>query len=327
MDGFHQQIQHRFFRQTRLRFASVTLTFVTVCSGLCLTSGCAVTRNLWKHAHDAACGESVSQCRCSCGHCTTDAHIEHDAFGGNAGQPSSSATSHVYPALPLSQEGSHPVEPGVRPQAAVMNGVPGTWIPAPQPPAHTQFENQAAVPEHSPMAGGPAPDAYDSGPAQQIPVPDPQAQWPAMQVPVMPATAPAPVPTPVPQDEVLKEYRAQLQVLTEQISLMKNAQDSMKANQQTLQESQAREILELKLQHATADRDRLQRERELEQQLEKQRQRELATIDSLSQIVEGVLPAPDLRGAAPVPVPRSATQARPVQPMSSQQLPTVDESL
>ena len=321
MDGFHQQTQHCFLRQTRPHYASVTLTFVTVCFGLCLTSGCAMTRNIWKHAHDATCGETASQCRCSCGDCSAGAHREHEAFGGNAGQLSSSATSQVYPALPLPPEASRPVEQGVHPQAAIMNGVPGTWIPSPQPPAPAQFENQTAAPVHSPMTGGPALESYDSGPPQQIPVPDPQEQWPAMQVPGMRAPAPAP------QDEALKEYRTQLQVLTEQISLMKNAQDSMKANQQTLQESQAREILELKLQHATADRDRLQRERELEQELEKQRQRELATIDSLSQIVEGVLPAPTVRGAAPVPVPRSATQAGPVQSMSSQQLPTVDESL
>jgi hypothetical protein len=321
MDGFQQQTQHCFLRQTRQQYASVALTLVAVCFGLCLTSGCAMTRNVWKHAHNATCGETTSQCRCSCGDCGAGAHIEHEAFDRNRVQQPSSATTQVYPASPLLPEGSRPVEPAVRPQAAIMNGVPGTWIPSPQQPAHAQFENQAAVPEHNPMNGWPVSESYGSGPSQQMPVPDPQEQWPAMQIPGMRA------PEPAPQDEALKEYRTQLQVLTEQISLMKNAQDSMKVNQQTLQESQAREILELKLQHATADRDRLQRERELEQQLEKQRQRELATIDSLSQIVEGVLPAPTVRGAAPVPVPRSATQARPVQSMSSQQLPTVDESL
>jgi len=108
---------------------------------------------------------------------------------------------------------------------------------------------------------------------------------------------------------------------------MKTTQESMKASQATLQQSHEREMLELKLQQTTADRDRLQREHDLEQQLEKQRQRELDSIDSLSEIINGVIPAPAIPNAAPGRVPRATTQSGQVRSMPSQNLPTVDESL
>ena len=128
------------------------------------------------------------------------------------------------------------------------------------------------------------------------------------------------------KNDDLQECRTQFQILAEQLSQMKTAQESMQASQETLQQSHEREILELKLQQTTADRDRLQREHDLEQQLEKQRLRELETIDSLSEIIDGVVPAPAVPSAAKGQVPRSTAQSGHASSMPSQNLPTVEES-
>jgi len=225
----------------------------------------------------------------------------------------------AFSATPQPPEGSRPIAHDVRPQAATMNGMPGTWIPAPNASTDFGFENQAVVPAQHPASNWPADETYAAGPAQPMHIPPQTIPWPVTPVPASGS------PDTTPQPDALKEYRTQVQVLSEQISQMKHAQDSMKSSQQTLQESHTREILELKLQQATADRDRMQRERELEQQLEKQRQRELETIDSLSQIIEGVIPGTP-PNAAPVPAPRSATPPRQAQSITPQTLPTVDEN-
>jgi hypothetical protein len=225
----------------------------------------------------------------------------------------------VYPATPVPPEGSRPIANGIRPQAATMNGMPGTWIPAPNAAPRFEFEQQVAVPEQSPIPNGMVEESYAFNSTPQMHIPPQSSQWPMAQAQVScpPDTAA--------QSDALKEYRTQVQVLSEQISQMKNAQDSIRANQETLQESHAREILELKLQQATADRDRMQRERELEQQLEKQRQRELETIDSLSEIIDGVMPDPSVSRAASVPTSRTTTQFRQAQSTPAQELPAVDE--
>lgn len=230
--------------------------------------------------------------------------------------------SPAYPVTPVPPEGSRPVAHAAQPQAATMNGVPGTWIPAPQTPTPSEFEAPSAVPVPTPGTAWPGTEYYASNNPPALHIPPRQGQAATLQ-----STAMCP-PDAGPQPDALNEYRNQVQVLSEQISRMMTSQESIKANQETLKESHAREILELKLQQATAERDRLQRERELELELEKQRQRELETIDSLSQIVEGVMPR-NVPGAAPAPAaaPRSATQARQLNANAPQQLPAVDESL
>jgi hypothetical protein len=60
----------------------------------------------------------------------------------------------VYPATPVPPEGSRPIANGIRPQAATMNGMPGTWIPAPNAAPRFEFEQQVAVPEQSPIPNG-----------------------------------------------------------------------------------------------------------------------------------------------------------------------------
>ena len=203
-----------------------------------------------------------------------------------------------------------------------MNGIPGTWIPSPQP-AFAESAGPTAVPAIDPVAEWSETQNVAAIPPLPMHIPEQgqQRQFPAMQAPAMcPPDAAA-------QQDALKEYQAQVGILSEQISQMKSAQDSMKVSQESLQKSHEREILELKLQQTTADRDRLQRERELERQLERQKQRELETIDSLSQIIEGVVPAPAGSSAALAPVPQTTTQANQVQSMPPQNLPAVDESL
>ena len=287
---------------------------------LCLTSGCAMTRTAWKSVHTATCGEPASQCHCSCDACNVDGHMETEFVDQTPRTQSSSVASPVFPLTPQPPEGSRPIAHGVQSQPATMNGMPGTWIPAPHPSTDFGFENQTQMPPQNQSPNWATEAPYAASPAPPMHIPPQTMQWPVTQAP---ASCPPDSP---PEPDALKEYRTQVQVLSEQISQMKDAQDSMKSSQQTLQESHTREILELKLQQATGDRDRIQRERELEQQLEKQRQRELETIDSLSQIIEGVIPGTPASSAAPVPAPRSAAPPRQAQSITPQTLPTVDEN-
>lgn len=288
MNGFHAQKQLRQGRLPGRQSTAIALTYMGVCLSLCLTSGCAMTRNAWSGLHDATCGEPTSRCRCTCADCVGDAHGGHEAGYQNVPHDPVRATPQEFAVTPSPLEGSRPSDDQLRPQAVTMNGMPGTWTPS---PAVTQFPPTAE-----------------------------QTQWPAMQA------QPVCTPDEASKNDELKEYRTQVQILAEQIAQMKDSQESMKASQETLQQSHEREILELRLQQTTADRDRLQREHELEQQLEKQRQRELETIDSLSQIIDGVVQAPAVHSAAVGQVSRPTTQSGQVRSAPPQNLPTVDES-
>ncbi len=319
MHGFHAHDQFRQDRQTGKQSRAVLLTCMTVFFSLCLTSGCAMTRNVWSGVRDATCGETASRCSCACGECIADAHAAGDT--GNHAMPPHSPrpASQPYAATPHPPEGSRPIEHKVRPQAITMNGMPGIWTPS--PPAHSEFEDQNSAYADSSMAPWSETEAVATGSGAMTYVPPvaQQSQSPPLQ------TQPMCTPDAAPKNDELQEYRTQVQILSEQILQMKNAQESIKVSQDSMQQSHAREILELKLQQTTADRDRLQREHELEQQLEKQRQRELETIDSLSQIIDGVALAPAVSSAAIVPVPKSPSQSRQVRSAPPQNLPTVDE--
>lgn len=289
MNGFHAQKQFQQGHWIGRQSTASPLTCMVVCLSLCLTSGCAMTRNAWSGLHDATSGEPTSRCSCTCADCGGDAHGGHKAGDKNAAHETLRAAPQEFTATPSPLAGSRPSDDGMRPQAVTMNGIPGTWTPSP--------------------------------PVTQFPPAAEQTQWPVMQ------TQPVCTPDAASKNDDLKEYQTQVQILAEQISQMKNSQESMKASQETLQQSHEREILELRLQQTTADRDRLQREHELEQQLEKQRQRELETIDSLSQIIDGVVQSPVVDSAAVGQVPRSTTQSGQVRSAPPQDLPTVDESL
>ncbi|MEJ7593766.1 MAG: hypothetical protein WKF77_19685 [Planctomycetaceae bacterium] len=322
MNGFDAQKQFRQDRLTGQQSIAVTLTCIAVALSLCLTSGCAMTRKAWSGLHDATCGETASQCSCNCGKGISDAHVEHEAGYQIAPDDPSRAASPTQAATPSPLERVRPIEHGIRPQAATMNGMPGTWTPSP-PMTHFEAADPNSASADNPTSGWPEAESVTTGPPSMryCPPTAVQTQWPPM-----PAQPMYPQDTASENDD-LKECRTQVQILAEQISQMKLAQESMKESQEMRQQSHEREILELKLQQTTADRDRLEREHELEQELEKQRRRELETIDSLSQIIDDVVPAPAVPNAAFRQVPRPKSKSGPVRPMLPQNLPTVDESL
>ena len=322
MHGFHAHDKFRQHSLTVKQSAAVSLTCIAVFCSLCLSSGCAMTRKAWSGVHDATRGEPASGRSCTCGECIANAHGVHDTGYHEMASHSSRTVSQPYAATPRPPEGSRPMEHELRPQAITMNGMPGIWTPSP-PPAHSEFEDQNSASANNSIAPWPETESVPTSPKPMIYFP------PAAQQSQSPAIQSQPVDTPdaVPKTNGLQEYRTQVQILSEQILQMKNAQESIRVSQDSMQQSHAREILELKLQQTTADRDRLQREHELEQQLEQQRQRELETIDSLSQIIDGVVPAPTVPNAAivPAPAPKSTSQSRQVKSASPQNLPTVDE--
>jgi len=321
MHGFQAQKQFRHRHLIGKQSTAVTLTSIAVCLSLCLTSGCAMSRKAWSGLQNATCGEPDSQCRCHCGKDISDVHIAHDAGEPVVPDDCSRAASQSHAATPSPPAGRRPIDHEYRPQAATMNGMPGTWTPSP-PFANSEFEDQSPAYLNNPGAGWPeaeVPTNLES--MKYFPPMAQQTQRPPLQAQSMF------IPGEAPDNDDLKECRTQFQILAEQLSQMKTTQESMKASQATLQQSHEREMLELKLQQTTADRDRLQREHDLEQQLEKQRQRELDSIDSLSEIINGVIPAPAIPNAAPGRVPRATTQSGQVRSMPSQNLPTVDESL
>ncbi|MBC7965847.1 MAG: hypothetical protein H7Z17_07965 [Fuerstia sp.] len=320
MHGFHAHDPFRQDRFTGKQSTAVSLTCMTVCFSLCLTSGCALTRKAWSGVHDATCGEPASGCSCTCGECLADAHVVRDTGYHEMPPLSSRPASQPYAATPRPPEGSRPIEHEIRPQAITMNGMPGIWTPSP-PPARSEFDDRSSAYANNSIAPWSETESVAASPKAMTYYPPEaqQSQSAAMQ------TQPMHTPDAAPQTDGLQEYRTQVQILSEQILQMKNAQESIRNSQDSMQQSHAREILELKLQQTTADRDRLQREHELEQQLEKQRQRELETIDSLSQIIDGVVPAPAVPNAAIAPVPKSPSQSRQVKSAPPQNLPTVDE--
>jgi hypothetical protein len=265
--------------------------------------------------HSATCGEPDSQCSCTCGECVTDAHGVN-AAGFQRGY--SHAAKPIYPTTPVPPEGSRPIEPATQSQTITMNGIQGIWMPVPAP-RNSGFEDQYSAHPDNSVAPWPEPAGVGTTPNAMTHFPPvaQQTQSPLMQIPADAA----------PAKNELQDCRTQIQILTEQLLQMKNDQESIKVNQDSMQQQHEREMLEIKLQHATADRDRLQREHDLEQQLEKQRQRELETIDSLSEIIDGVVPAPAVPNAAIAPAPRSTSQSRQARLKTSQNLPSVDEGL
>ena len=323
MYGFHPQKQ---FRQGRLigkHSTAVTLSCMTVCLSLCLSSGCAMTRTAWTGLSQATGGEPTAGCGCACGEGLADKPAAHAAGHHAVTANPAQVDSQAYAATPSPPEGSRPIEDGIRPQAATMNGIPGTFTPSPSATQQFEFQDQNTANLNSPATSSPGAQSFDANLQSMR-----QSPGTAEQTPLSPLRPePMQIPDVVAEHHDLKQCRTQLQILAEQLSQMKTTQESMKASQDTLQQSHALQILELKLQQTTTDRDRLQREHELEQQLYQQRQRELETVDSLTDFIKDATPDAAVPNTAPRQVPRPTTQSGQVRSQQPQNFPTVDESL
>jgi hypothetical protein len=191
-----------------------------------------------------------------------------------------------------------------------MNGMPGTWTPS-QPVTHFEFEDPNSAYLNNPAAGWPEAELGTTNPQSMryYPRTEQQSRRAAMQAEPMYA------PNAGSENSDLRGYRTQVQLMSEQILQMKNAQESLELSQSSMQQLHEREMLELKLQQTTTDRDRLKREHELE------------SFNSLSEIINDVVPSPTVPNAGRGQVPRSKTQSGQVRSMPPQNLPTVDESL
>ncbi len=325
MNGFQAQQKSRQASLTGKQSTATALSCVAVCLSLCLTSGCAMTRKAWSGLHNATCGEPASRCSCTCSDCIAGVQTEQEAGHHTGKHYLPQPDPRAYAATPSPLEGSLPVDHGAESRAATLNGQPGVWTPL-SPPAHFKSQDPNSALTNTP-AGDPGSHFVS-----------PQAVWhslPAEQ-PAQSAVAhgqPVSAPVSVPQNDDVKEYRTQVQILSEQISQMKNVQDSMKTNQETLQQTHARELLELRLQQTTADRDRLQREHDLEQELKQQQQQhELEMLDRMQQALQEADPASSPPNASLRRDPRSTAQFRqvssvPARDVPAGNLPTVDESL
>ncbi len=327
MDGFPTKKQNVPTRQHGLKQLPLLLAGTAVAFSLSINSGCATMQGAKKDLHFAMCGEADSPCACSCGECTAKLHAadeatvhrEHDSSTHVAGKHDV-----VIPPQEPNRQGAQ----GLQPKLMTIEGMPGVWTPE-----QSNAPNYGFADAPISTSDRSANTLKDFQQSPNEPFPGVQAMQGNSSVPFGQSNRyPEAYSTPdlTRNDEELKECRTQIHVLSQQISQMMQAHDSIKASQETLQQSHEREILELKLQQATADRDRLQRERVFDRELQKQRERDLETIDSFSQIIENVAQTPSLPVAAPGDnlgsVPRASAKSGEGQSKTSQFLPAVDES-
>lgn len=326
MDGFHRQEQSLPKREQRSRRLPLLMAGAAVAFSLCANLGCATMQGAKRDLHLATCGETGADCACSCGECTAKLHAADEATveGENVASKHRSGQKDLV-THQNGQASSGSVD--VQPKYMTIEGMPGVWMPDQtaansgfvestseafnrvdnDPQNFQQFSNER--PSDSNAMHGNSTGSFNQANQSQG----------AYCSPGM-----------TKNDDELKEYRTQIQVLSQQISQMMQTQDSIKANQETLQQTHEREMLEFKLQQATAERDRLERDRELDRELQRQREHNLETIDSFSQIIENVaqIPAPPVTAAGGNlrSVPRTSTRSEQGQPTATQMLPTVDES-
>ncbi len=327
MDGFHTQNQNLPKRRYYPQRLPLLLAVAAIAFSLCINSGCSTMQGAKKDLHLATCGEADSSCVCSCGECTAKLHAAEKATVHGDNASSTHAAGRQDLVIPPNGQTS-PGLAGVQSKFMTIEGTRGIWTPEQSTAANSgDVDSPAAFFERAadtsrnfrPSANAQNPDAHEMQGNSSVPYSQGNQYQGAYCPPEMTRS-----------DEELKEYRTQVQVLSQQISQLMQTQDSMKANQETLQQSHEREILELKLQQATADRDRLEREHEMDRELQKQRDRDLETIDSFAQIIENVaqIPAPPVAasGGNLSSVPRASTQSGQGESKSSQLLPAVDES-
>ena len=328
MDGFHTQKQNQPKIEDRPRRLPLLLACTAIACSLGMNFGCATMQGARKDLHSATRGVADSLCPCSCGECSNNCHVADDAIVYSENAPSTYPAEQHDLVIPSNAQAGPGLASGGQSKPMTIEGMRGTWTPE-----HSTATNSSFV--DSPAA------AFDRAADASRRFP-PSANEQIPSAPAMQGTSSVPFnqvnqyqgaycpPVTTKSDEESKEYRTQIQVLSQQISNMMQTQDSIKASQETLQQSHEREILELKLQQATADRSRLEREREIDRQLQKQQERDLETIDSFSQIIEKVaqMPTPPVAAASRnvSSVPRASTQSGQGQSKSSQLLPAVDES-
>jgi hypothetical protein len=326
MDGFHRQEQSLPKRKHCFPRLSLLMAGAAVAFSLCANSGCATMQGAKKDLHLATCGEADAACACSCGECTAKLHAADEATveGGNVASKHKSGQKDLV-THQNGQAGSGSVD--VQPKYMTIEGMPGVWMPDQsatdsgfmESPSEA-FDRVANNPGNFQKSSNEQPSGTNTMHGNSA--------WGGNQ-PNHSQGAYCP-PGMTRTDEELKENRVQIQVLSQQISQMMQMQDSIKASQETLQQAHEREMLEVKLQQATAERDRLERDRELDRELQRQREHNLETIDSFSQIIENVaqIPAPPVTAAGGNlrSVPRTSTRSEQGQPTASQMLPTVDES-
>ena len=327
MDGFPTQKQNVPKRQHCRPRLPLLLAGAAIAFSLSVNFGCATLRGAKKDLHFATCGEADSPCACSCGECTAKLHAANEATVHREHDSSKHVVGKHDLVLPP-QEQNRPGAQGLQPKLMTIEGMPGVWTPEQSnAPNHGFADSPSTASDRS------ANTSRDFQQSANEPFSGVQAIQGNSSVPFGQSNRyleACPTPEMTRNDEELKECRTQIHVLSQQISQMMQAHDSIKASQETLQQSHEHEILELKLQQATADRDRLQRERVFDRELQKQRERDLETIDSFSQIIENVAQTPSLPVAAPGgnlgSVPRASAQSGEGQSKTSQFLPAVDES-
>jgi hypothetical protein len=325
MDGLNIQEQSLQKRQHGSPRLPLLLAGAAVAFSLCASSGCATMQGAKKDLHLATCGEANANCACSCGECTAKLQAADAATVDGENVSSKHVAGPQHFVIPPNGHAS-PGLAGVQPKYMTIEGMPGVWTPEASAAANpgpadspaAAFDRAANNSRNFPQAenerfpGDYAMPRNSSVPASQQNH-DPGAYYP-------PDTSRS--------DEELREYRAQIQVLSQQISHMMQTQDSIKANQETLQQAHEREMLEIKLQQAKDERDRLQRDHELDRELQRQREHNLETIDSFSQIIENVaqIPAPPVAAAGGNlrSVPRASAQSGQGQSKVSDVLPTID---
>lgn len=325
MDGFHTQKENQPKRRHCPQQLQLLLAGTVVAFSLCINSGCATMQGAKKDLHWPTCGETDSTSQCSCGKCIAKLHAADKATvpGENVSStPAGGQHDLVIPPNAQTSSGA----PAVQSRHMTIEGMPGVWTPEQSTAANSDFVDTPSAafdraantsrnfpqPANEQSSGAHATQGNSSVPFSQT-----NRYQGAFCSPDMTRN-----------DEELKETRTQIQVLSQQISQMMQTQDSIKASQDALQQSHEREMLEFKLQQATAERDRLERDRELDRELQKQREHTLETIDSVSQVAEIIaqIPVPPTAASSDNfrSVPRASTQSGQGRSKVSEVLPTVD---
>jgi hypothetical protein len=326
MDGFDTLKQ--ILPKCRYSLPRLPLLFAgtAIALGLCFSSGCATMQGARKDLHLATCVKARSNCDCSCGECTSEFHgAQKTTVHGENATAAQAAGQHDFVIPPGSQTDGELT--GAPSKVMMIDGMLGKWTPD-RPNAADQGHAELPATAFDRLSNGsqnmqPPANSQNQGFPMQATSPGASSQGGHYPGPYYPAEMTR-------RDEEFKEYHTKFHVLSEQISHMMQTLESMKASQETFQQSQEREILALKLQQATADRDRLEREHKLDRELQDLRKGGMQTIDTITQIMENVapIPAPPIAAANgnSSSAQRAASQLGQEQSTASQELPTVDGS-
>ena len=325
MVGFYTQKQNLPTRRhCRIRL-QLLLSSAAVVFSLCISSGCATMQGARKDLHLATCGESDSTCDCSCGECTTKLQAADGATVHGENVSSTHTAGRHDLVIPRNDLASSGLVRG-QPKQMTIEGMPGYWMPEQSWSADSSSADSSAAAferiantsrNFQQYANEQFSGSYAMREKSSVPFNQMERNQGLYCPPVMNQN-----------DEATKETRAQIQVLSQQMSQMIQTQGAIKESQETWQQSHERAMLELKLQQATAERDRLERDGELDRELQRLREHNLETIDSLSQVVESlprVSTAPVASSSGNFrSVPKSSAPSGQGRSTVSEFLPTVD---